>query len=188
MRLRLAVQEPAADPVSAASDAVTEKAVLPALMAARLRELTGGFELVDEQDGMRVLVAHNAKLELRIGPLVLRPATEDEARLRSLLSHGLTLSQRIHVLSDRRGPSAVGWPLRIVHATVVSGAGWSGGETEHRLVASYRFFEHRGDALLKIGDKHLFDAHRDEVLALLRSGWPLWSSPAGVAVLSELWQ
>lgn len=69
MRLRLAVQEPAADPVSAASDAVTEQAVLPALMAARLRELTGGFELVDEQDGMRVLVAHNAKLELRIGPL-----------------------------------------------------------------------------------------------------------------------
>lgn len=188
MRLRLAVREPAADPVSAAADAVTEQAVLPAAMAQRLLDLTGGFEPVDEQDGMRVFVAQNAKLELRIGPLVLRPATEDDARLRALLAHGLSLSQRLHILSDRRGPSEVGWPLRIVHATVVSGAGWSGGETEHRLVASYRFFEHRGDALLRIGDKHLFDANRDEVLALLRSGWPLWSTPAGVAVLSELWQ
>lgn len=188
MRLRLAVREPAADPVSEAADAVTEQAVLPADLAQRLLALTGGFELVDEQEGMRVFVAQKAKLELRIGPLLLRPAAEDDGRLRELLGHGLSLSQRLHILSDRRGPSEVGWPLRIVHATVVSGAGWSGGETEHRLVASYRFFEHKGDALLKVGNKHLFDTHRDELLALLRSGWPMWSVPAGVAVLSELWQ
>ena len=31
-------------------------------------------------------------------------------------------------------------------------------------------------------------ASRDELLALLGSGWPRWSPPSGVAVLSELWQ
>ncbi len=181
--------EPTADPVIEAGDAVTRQVVLPAEYSRRLDELTGGWDFIGEQGGLRTLVASRVRLELRIGALVPRSTAEAEsARLHALLATGLSASQQSHAVSDERLSSQVGWPLRLLHGTVVSGSGWSGGETEHRFVVSYRFFEHSGEALLKVGDATLHRSHRDDLLALLRSGWPEWTSPSGVAVLSELWQ
>ena len=188
MRLRLAVVEPTEDPVLDAGDAVTRKVVLPEDRARRLEELTGGWDALGALDGMRVFIAQRAKLELRIGALGLRPAVEESTRLNSLLVRGLTESQQLHLVSDERLLSQVGWPIRLLHGTVVTRSGWSGGETEHRFVVSYRFFEHSGEALLQVGDETLLRDHRDDLLALLRSGWPLWTPSTGVAVLSELWQ
>ena len=188
MRLRLAVVEPTEEPVVEAGDAVTRKVVLPEDRAHRLEELTGGWDALGSADGMRVFVAQRVKLELRIGALAVRPTIEEATRLNSLLATGLTESQQIHLVSDERLSSQVGWPIRVLHGTVVTRSGWSGGETEHRFVVSYRFFEHTGEALLQVGDETLLQQHRDDLLALLRSGWPLWTPSTGVTVLCELWQ
>ena len=188
MRSQLAVVEPAADPLTEAGDAETRKFVMPEPIAQRLEVLTGGWDSIGDLEGMRTLVARRAKLELRLGPLLLHPPAGEELRLRALLAMGLTASQRLHEVIDKQLRSAVGWPLRLLRASVVTRSTWGGGETEHRWLASYRFFEHSGEALLRVGQESLLHSHRDELLALLGSGWPRWSPPSGVAMLSDLWQ
>lgn len=188
MRIQLAVVEPAADPLTEAGDAETRKFVMPEALAHRLEVLTGGWDSIGDLEGMRTLVARRAKLELRLGPLLVQPPAGEELRLRALLATGLTASQRLHEVIEKQLQSAVGWPMRLLRASVVTRSQWRDGETEHRWLASYRFFEHSGEALLRVGQESLLRSHRDELLALLGSGWPRWSPPSGVAVLSELWQ
>jgi hypothetical protein len=188
MRLKLAVGEGSVDPLVEAGDAVASQVVLAEPVARRLAALTGGWALVGEQDGMRLFVAQRAKLELRIGSLALRPPAGEVSRLRGLLATELTASQTLHVVTDQQRTSKVGWPLRILYGTVVNETMWGGCETEHRFLVSYRFLEHSGEALLQVGDESLLQPHREDLLALLASGWPDWSTPSGVAVLSELWQ
>ncbi len=188
MRLRIAVIEEAVSPLLEASDAVARQAILPSEQAQALDELTGGWDLVGEQDGMRILVARKARLELRLGQLLVRPPTLEDAQLKSLLSTGLTSSQSIHLVADERGSSLAGWPIRVLHGRVLTRSVWAGGDTEHRLVAGYRFFGHCGDALLRVGSESLLQAARGELFDLLRSGWPQFTPPMGVAALSELWQ
>lgn len=188
MRLRLAVVEESGSPLLDASDAVARDALLPVEPAKNLELLTGGWDFVGEQDGMRLLVARLVPLELRIGQLLVRPPALEDAQLRALLTTGLTASQSLHIAWDERGSSVAGWPIRLIQGRVVTNGAWSGGESEHRLLVGYRFFEHSGEALLRVGNDSLLERCRHDLLALLRSGWPQFSPPIGVAVVSELWQ
>ncbi len=188
MRLRLSIMEEAVSPLLEASDDVARRSILPSEQASALDSLTGGWDFVGGQDGMRILVARHARLELRIGQLVVRPPTLEDAQLRALLTTGLTAAQSVHIVADERGSSLVGWPMRVLHGRVLTRSAWAGGETEHRLVASYRFFGHCGDALLRVGSESLFLAARGELFDLLRSGWPQFTPSLGVATLTELWQ
>jgi uncharacterized protein YoaH (UPF0181 family) len=188
MRLRLAVTEETPSPLAEANDQASFKAVLPEAERQRLDTLTGGFDFVGEQNGMRLFVAQKARIELRMGPLVQRSQAQRDEQIRALLSLGVSSTQNLHIVSDEQGQSHSAWPLRIVHATVQSTDTWQGGETLHRFLASYRFFEHEGDALMQVGDERLWQTHRNELLALLRSGWPQFAPLHTIAVLSELWQ
>ncbi|HMY58779.1 MAG TPA: hypothetical protein PKI49_10555 [Pseudomonadota bacterium] len=188
MRLRLAVVDESVSPLVESHESLTRQALLPDAVAKKLELLTGGWDFVGEQDGMRLFVAQQVPLELRIGQLLLRPPSLEDAQLRALLTTGLTASQSLHQISDERGRSLAGWPLRLLQGRVVNHGAWSGGDSEHRLVASYRFFEHSGEALLKVGNDSLLERCRDDLLALLRSGWPQFSPPVGVATIAELWQ
>lgn len=173
-------------PAQEAHDRTAQAQLLPSPEA--LAALTAGWDFLGEQDGMRLFVANKALFELRLGALQKRAPAQREEQLRSLLSRGLDSWQALHLVSDERGKSQAGWPLRILHATVLNAGRWEGGERLHRFVAHYQFFEHEGEALLQVGSEMLWTEHQSEILALLRSGWPQFTPPEGVAALSELWQ
>ena len=126
---------------------------------------------------MRLFVAQQVPLELRIGQLLLRPPSLEDAQLRALLATGLTASQSLHQISDERvaawraghrGFFRGGWSITGLGAAAIANIAWS------RVIV----FEHSGEALLKVGNDSL-ERCRDDLLALLRSGWPQFSPPVG---------
>jgi hypothetical protein len=74
-----------------------------------------------------------------------------------------------------------GWPWRLVDASVVR----EGIVVERRLGGFYRFFEYGGFALARAAGSDLDPRRADEVIAILATAEPDWSSE--VVAVHQLW-
>lgn len=165
----------------------------------------GPFREVRQADGGALFVADRTpqRVVIQAGALTSVEGDPDPAGLirRALAETGGERpagqpALRTVLLGDSQRTTALGWPVRVVHAALVAGAagpgeGGGGGEpgrvVEHRLCALYRFFSYGCVALLRVADVALFEQHRQALLELLLTGRPDWSG-GPVAALSELYR
>jgi hypothetical protein len=140
-----------------------------------------GWRLVDDRDdGGARWQRDDGSVVLEVTPLELRGEDDAAWRRRAVVEGADPADVRVGRTSVERAAS--GWPMEVIEVAVVEGERL----LEARLVVLFVFLQHRTALRFRAREPAALTAHHPEVMAILGSAGPDWSSDELLA-LSELW-
>lgn len=124
------------------------------------------------------------RLIITFGGLTILP-DEQRGWIEEALLAELPAGAHIAMGASSEWQTAAGWPMRLVEAQML--ATRPDVVIEERVCAFYAFMEHAAVAMLRAGNKAHIEDNRDELLAILQSGRPDFSTPGQPVCLAQVW-